>query len=100
MYKHKPHYLLFILLFLMAVMVYFCEPLMACEQGRSQNDSAGVADSSQSSKSEPESQQATSSVAQTDISHDGNGGESVPLIDCRNPVFYGLVPCRITSTGN
>jgi hypothetical protein len=29
MYRHKPHWLLFLLMILMAIVVYFCEPLMA-----------------------------------------------------------------------
>ena len=97
MYRHKPHYLLLILLYLMAFMVFVCEHGLTCEKGRSQNDSAGVADSSQSSKSEPKSQQAASSVAQTDISHDGNGGDSAPLINidiCDSPFWFGFILCE------
>ena len=116
-YKRNPFTLTLILLIIMAVMVYFCEPLMACQaQGKSDtgasdtgdSQSAGatggnasidagagssdVGNSAQSSKGGESSQHG---VAQMDNGgHEGNGGESVPLIDCSNPWADGLWPCR------
>ena len=121
MYRHNPHYLLLIILVIMAVSVYYCEPLMACQaQGKSDtgasdtgdSQSAGatggnastdagagssdVGNSSHSSISGDVSQQG---VAQMDNGgHEGNGGESWPLIDfdsvCDNPYWHGFIGCQ------
>ena len=108
MYKRNPFILVIILAYLMALTVYLCEPLMACEQSGSQNASADVSNSTPSSTNEENSQQGLGSqnerssvasnggVAQADNRwHEGNGGESAPLIDCSDPFWWGMVPCEV-----
>jgi len=110
-YKNKPFTLTLILLIVMAVLVYFCEPLLTskafgCESGQSKSDAASngagsqnaassVGNSTQSSTSGDVSQHG---VAQMDNGgHEGNGGESVPLLTpgiCDNPYWFGFILCR------
>ena len=78
---------------------------MACEQGKGVSD-AGKSDSSgQDIGREADGRPgcvgvSNSSTAggigrsQSATTHEGNGGESVPLIDCSDPFWWGLVPCE------
>jgi hypothetical protein len=110
-YRNRPFTLLIIFLILMAVMVYFCEPLMASsfdlghliackssDQGgqSSANSGQGVSDAGNSEAGiGGRSASVGGMESQNDTSSEGNGGDpQTPLIDCDNPFWWDFLPCR------